>query len=123
MKTCVFFVALFAATDAWKTVEVAEPTFGSRFTSIKEEADRFSAACRDVLNGEGPTFTIDVSDHSLGDGVGEEALVRSCSAAALLLFALLLLPICVLVKICSCFVINECFAHEMKSKQHAPTQQ
>ncbi|CAN0057205.1 unnamed protein product [Ectocarpus fasciculatus] len=70
MKSFAFFVALFAATDAWKTVEVPEPSFGSRFTSIKEEADRFSAACRDVLNGEGPTFTIDVSDHSLSDGVG-----------------------------------------------------
>lgn len=82
MKTIAFFVALFAATDAWKGFEVAEPSFGDRFTSIKEEADRFSAGVREVLNGEGPTFTIDVSDHSLSDGVGENVKRRSQYEAA-----------------------------------------
>lgn len=91
MKSVAFFVALFAATDAWRTVEVPEPSFGSRFTSIKEEADRFSAACRDVLNGEGPTFTIDVSDHSLSDGVGEKnnRLPCCCGLGSTPLFAVL----------------------------------
>eukprot|EP00752_Nemacystus_decipiens_P009119 g8143.t1 len=70
MKSFAFFVALFASANAWKKAELPEPAFNSRFTSIKEEADRFTTACRDVLNGEGPTFTIDVSDHSLSDGVG-----------------------------------------------------
>ncbi|CAM9090966.1 unnamed protein product [Scytosiphon promiscuus] len=71
MKTFAFFVAMFAATDAWKTGGVLEDNgFGSKFTSIKEEAEKFSDACRDALNGEGPTFTIDVSDHSLSSGVG-----------------------------------------------------
>lgn len=78
MKSFALFVALtFAAsTNAWKQAELPEPTFGSRFTSIKEEADRFTTACRDVLNGEGPTFTIDVSDHSLSDGVGEKKAAK-----------------------------------------------
>ncbi len=78
MKSFAFFVALFAsahqAEAGWtrsKAVELPEATFGSRFTSIKEEADRFTTACREVLNGEGPTFTIEVSDHTLQDGVGE----------------------------------------------------
>lgn len=75
MKSFAFFVALFASANALKKVDLPEPSFGSRFTSIKEEADRFTTACRDVLNGEGPTFTIDVSDHSLSDGVGEEKVV------------------------------------------------
>jgi len=78
MKSFAFFVALFAsahhAEAGWtrsKAVELPEATFGSRFTSIKEEADRFTTACREVLNGEGPTLTIEVSDHTLQDGVGE----------------------------------------------------
>ena len=85
MKSFAFFVALFASTHqaqaGWtrsKAVELPEPTFNSRFTSIKEEADRFTTSVRDVLNGEGPTFTIEVSDHTLGDGVGESAGSSCC---------------------------------------------
>lgn len=103
MKSFAFFVALFAAGASAKHVANDADAFKLSFSSIKDEADKFSARCRDALNGEGPTFTIDVSDHSLSDGVGEKEVIRAtclvspghynaralwlcCVARALLLF-------------------------------------
>lgn len=78
MKTVAFFVALFAASASAKSAASDSDAFKLSFSSIKDEADKFSARCRDALNGEGPTFTIDVSDHSLSDGVGEKGVL--CAA-------------------------------------------
>lgn len=77
MKSFAFFVALFAAGASAKSVASDGDAFKLSFSSIKDEADKFSARCRDALNGEGPTFTIDVSDHSLSDGVGEKGAIRA----------------------------------------------
>lgn len=70
MKSFAFFVAVFAATASARSVGdsiKAKLDFGN----IKDEADKFSQNVREVLNGEGPTFTVDVSDHTLSSGVGE----------------------------------------------------
>lgn len=71
MQYLAVFVAIFAATAQAKALGSDGDMFKMSFTSIKDEAEKFSQHCRDALNGEGPTFTIDVSDHTLSKGVGE----------------------------------------------------
>lgn len=71
MKGFAFFVAMFAASASAKSVAVSDDSFKLSFSSIKDEADKWSSRCRDALNGEGPTFTIDISDPSLSNGVGK----------------------------------------------------
>lgn len=73
MQSLAFFLALFAATSQGKQLLGADgDVFKMKFSSIKNEAERFTQHARDVLNGEGPTFTLDIKDHSLAQGVGED---------------------------------------------------
>lgn len=68
MQSFAFFIALLATANAKL---LGDGAFKMKFSSVKEEAEKFSHKCREELNEEGPTFTIDVSDHTLGKGVGE----------------------------------------------------
>lgn len=69
MKSFCFFVALFAASAS---ANHGKGDFKLLLSSLKD--DCFSSNGRDELNEEGPTFTIDVSDHSLSNGVGKSVL-------------------------------------------------
>lgn len=74
MKFFAFFTVLYAAgvsASIQALFESDAPSKVKNFDSVKFGGEKFSERCRDVLNGEGPTFTIDVSDHTLADGVGE----------------------------------------------------
>lgn len=92
MQSFAFFVALFAAGASAKSMSSDPDNFKLSFSSIKDETTKFSSQCRNVLNGEGPTFTVDVSDHTLSGGVGEESmsvipvllLYLSCSVVGVL---------------------------------------
>lgn len=75
MKFFAFLTAFYAAGVSANAIQALfesdTPSKVKNFDSIKFGGEKFSERCRDVLNGEGPTFTIDVSDHTLAEGVGE----------------------------------------------------
>lgn len=79
MKSFAFFTVLYAAGGVSASIQALfesdTPSKVHNFESVKFGGNKFSERCRDALNGEGPTFTIDVSDHTLADGVGEIQLL------------------------------------------------